>query len=131
MSTQAVDVTNQASAVVKEDQAKLCAEDSSARTTRARRFGLQLRVRYRVRGERTWRRGETENISSSGLLFRGEIFAEINTPLELCLTMPPVKSEGAAEMICRGTIVRSMRAVERHDLSTLAVRILHSRLVRP
>lgn len=131
MSTDAVDVTKRASAVIKEDPAKLCAEDLSARTTRPRRFGLQLPLRYRVRGERTWRRGETENISSSGVLFRGEIFAEMNTPLELCLTMPAVNSEGAAEMICRGTIVRSMRAVERHELSTLAVRILHSRLVRP
>jgi len=131
MATQLVAVPSQRSAVAKKERAELCAKDSSAQTNRARRFSLQLPLRYRVRGERAWRRGETENISSSGVLFRGEIFVEMNTALELCLTMPAVNFEGAAEMVCRGRIVRSVRAVERRDLSAFAVKILHSRLVRP
>src|SRR5581483_1087399 len=39
---------------------------------RAQRFNLHLPLRYRKLGEQSWRKGTTENISRSGLLFRGE-----------------------------------------------------------
>jgi len=39
---------------------------------RARRFNLQLPLRYRPLGEKSWRPGTTENISRSGLLFQAQ-----------------------------------------------------------
>ncbi|HUY12639.1 MAG TPA: PilZ domain-containing protein [Terriglobia bacterium] len=107
------------------------ARDKTAGISRAQRFPLQVPLRYRVRGERAWRRGETENISSSGVLFRGECFVDANTFVDLCLIMPVVNSDGAAEVVCRGVIVRSMPPMDTEDLPTLAVKILHFRLVRP
>src|SRR5579875_1319215 len=95
---------------------------------RAQRFPLQVPLRYRVRGERAWRRGETENISSTGVLFRGECFMDEDTSVDLCLIMPVVNSDGAAEVICRGAIVRSAPPMETEDLSEIAVKILHFRL---
>lgn len=75
MSSQIVVVTSRASAVDKQERAQVCADNSSLQTIRCRRFGRQLPLRHRVRGENTWRRGETENSGSSGVLFRGEIVA--------------------------------------------------------
>jgi len=98
-------------------------------TRGAQRFALQIRVRYRLGGEGGWRHGETENISSSGVLFRSHCAAEAGTPLELCLILPPLSSGAAAQVICRGVIVRSALA-DNNDLPALAVRILNFRLVR-
>ena len=41
-----------------------------------------------LNGESKWWKGSTENISLSGVLFRGEEFAEPNTPLEISLALP-------------------------------------------
>lgn len=105
--------------------------EKTADSVRAQRFALQVPLRYRTRGERAWRRGETENISSSGVLFRGENFVDANTSVDLCLVMPAVNSDGAAEVICRGFIVRSMPPKDTEALCILAVKISHFRLVRP
>ncbi|MGH9344415.1 MAG: PilZ domain-containing protein [Terriglobia bacterium] len=98
---------------------------------RARRFTLQVPLRYRVMGEDRWRRGETENVSSSGVLFAGEHFVPSNILVEICLRMPVVSSGGAAEVVCRCVIVRAARGREVDNPPTLAAKILHFRLVRP
>jgi hypothetical protein len=105
--------------------------ENTVGNVRAQRFVLQLPVRCRLSGEGTWWRGETENISSSGVLFRSELFADLDSSVELCLTMPAVNSDGTAEVICRGLIVRAMAAAGLRDHPRLAVKILHFRLVRP
>jgi PilZ domain len=96
----------------------------------ARRFALQIPVRYRFADDATWRHGETENISSSGVLFRGQSAAREGTQLELCLMLPVTKAEGGAEVICRGVIVRSTLPAGGRELPVLAARILHFRLAR-
>ncbi len=98
-------------------------------TRRAHRFALQIPVRYRLRGEEGWRHGETENISRSGVLFRSQSAAVTGTSLHLCLMLPALSSEPAAEMICRGVVARSVLPVN-GELAALAARILHFRLVR-
>ncbi len=98
---------------------------------RAKRFILQVPLRYRVTGEEKWRHGETENISSSGVLFRGDYFVTLNTLVEICLRMPVMSTEGAAEVVCRCVIVRAMHESKMDDLPSLAAKILHFRLVRP
>ena len=100
-----------------------------AETRRAHRFTLQMPVRYRLGGERGWRHGETENISSSGVLFRSQRAAEEGASLELCVILPVLNSGAAAQVICRGVVVRSV-IPENGDWPALAVRILHFRLAR-
>lgn len=95
----------------------------------ARRFPLRLPVRYRLHGEQTWRRGETENVSGSGILFRGQAAARTGTSLELSVALPALSAEEAPEMICRGVVVRSAGTTD-GKLPGLAMRILHSRLQR-
>jgi len=55
---------------------------------RARRFLIQTRLRYRVKLERTWREGKTENMSRSGLLFRTEFVVKPTTKIELSMVLP-------------------------------------------
>jgi|GEM_PF-6509643 len=97
---------------------------------RARRFYIQMSLRYRVRGESKWRAGVTENISSTGVLFRADRFAELETQIEMSLTLPADNSAGPAELICRGTIVRAEPPRNGAALATLASKILHYRFMR-
>src|SRR5450755_2038921 len=76
---------------------------------RARRFNLQLPLRYRPLGEKSWRPGTTENISRSGLLFQAEELLHPNAQLEITLVLPPeIAGLAATEVICRGEVVRSI-----------------------
>src|SRR5215475_8795394 len=70
---------------------------------RAPRFPLHLSVRYRRVGDRQWRRGETENISRSGVLIRGEDPLEIDATVELMVALA-VRSAAAisGEVQCSG-----------------------------
>ena len=100
--------------------------------TRAQRFGIQMHLRYRLEGESKWRKGITENISCSGVLFRGEGFAEPNTPLEMSLVLPDeIPGLRSAEVVCRGIVVRSERAKGAGAFPALASTISHYRIIRP
>ncbi len=98
---------------------------------RRKRFGIQIRLRYRLGGGSKWWKGTTENISRSEVEFRGEQFAEPNTPLEMSLVLP---SEGVgerpAEVFCKGTVVSSERPKEAGGIPTLTSTISQYRLVR-
>lgn len=50
---------------------------------RAERHKLQLPLRYRIEGQQDWSKGETLNLSESGVLFSSESLLEINTRLEI------------------------------------------------
>jgi PilZ domain len=103
--------------------------DEGRLTARAQRFAIRLPLRYRVQATNTWRRGDSVNISSSGVLFRCDTLADLNTPVELNLIMPAVKSEGAAEVICRGTIVRAIPSLKGDSRPALVVKISQYHLV--
>jgi CheY-like chemotaxis protein len=76
---------------------------------RARRFHLQIPLRYRPLGEESWRAGTTQNISRSGVLFQGQEFLHPNVQVEIKLVLPPeIAGIAATEVICRGEVVRSM-----------------------
>lgn len=105
---------------------------SVAEKGRARRFGLQIALRYRANGEGHWHRGFTRNISCSGVLFRGEVWTEPRTPLEISLSLPrEVMGARAAEVICRGMVTRSERLGSDSGGPLIATRISHYQLVRP
>ena len=92
---------------------------------RARRFNLQLPLRYRPLGEKSWRPGTTENISRSGLLFQAQELLLPNALLEISLVLPPeIAGLAATEVICRGEVVRSVEAQEQGVPPALAAKIL-------
>jgi len=98
---------------------------------RARRFLIQTRLRYRVKQERTWREGKTENMSRSGLLFRGEVLVKPTTQIEISMELPSgILRDGAAEVFCRGTVVRTVAPASAGGMPGLATTISHYRLIR-
>jgi signal transduction histidine kinase/FixJ family two-component response regulator len=95
---------------------------------RAKRFKLQLPLKYRPLGEDNWRAGTTENISRSGLLFRAEEMIPENIQIEINLVLPPeIAGLSAAEVVCRGEIVRTMDAESKAMSPALAAKILQYR----
>jgi PAS domain S-box-containing protein len=92
---------------------------------RAQRFNLQVPVRYRLEGEPLWRKGMTENISRSGLLFRVEKIVQPSTAVEISLVLPPeIAGLVSAEVTCRGEVVRTLEAESPGLSPALAARIL-------
>jgi PAS domain S-box-containing protein len=92
---------------------------------RARRFNLQLPLRYRPLGEKSWRPGTTENISRSGLLFQAQELLHPNAQLEISLVLPAeIAGLASTEVICRGEIVRSVEAHGQSVNPALAAKIL-------
>jgi CheY-like chemotaxis protein len=92
---------------------------------RAQRFKLQLPLKYRPIGEDSWRAGTTENISRSGLLFRAEEPLPTNIQLEINLVLPAeIAGLSAAEVVCRGEVVRSVEAEAPSMNPALAAKIL-------
>ena len=75
---------------------------------RSPRFPFALPVRYRVAGSESWLTGTTQNISSSGVLFAAEQRVEVNTPIELAITLPRVKPiEAPGEVRGSALVVRT------------------------
>lgn len=99
--------------------------------SRAQRFVIRMHLRYRLNGESKWRRGTVENISRSGVLFRGEGFAHPNTPLEMSFMLPhEIFGVRPAEVVCKGIVVRSIRPRSTSVLPALASTITHFRFIR-
>ena len=100
--------------------------------SRARRFGLQIPLRYRTDSQGGWHKGTTRNISRSGMLFHGDDWAAPRTPIELTLLLPRhLGVERAAEVLCRGMVTRSERRESAEGGPLMAIQISHYRLVRP
>ncbi len=92
---------------------------------RAQRFKLQLPLKYRPLGEQDWHSGTTENISRSGMLFRAEEFLSPNIQLEINLVLPrEIAGLSAAEVVCRGEIVRAVEGAEPSLSPAVAAKIL-------
>ena len=68
---------------------------------------MRLPVRYRPLGEPEWRAGSTANISGSGVLFRGDGSLDVDTPIEIAITLPRASPAlRAPEVRCQAQIVR-------------------------
>ena len=92
---------------------------------RAQRFALQLPLKYRRLGEQNWRVGTTENISRSGLLFRAEEALLPKVQLEINLVLPAeIAGLTAAEVVCRGEVVRMVESGSPSVTPALAAKIL-------
>jgi len=92
---------------------------------RAQRFRLNLPLKYRQLGHDDWHVGTTENISRSGVLFRAEEVVPTNVQLEINLVLPAeIAGLSAAEVVCRGEVVRTMEAESPSMSPALAAKIL-------
>ena len=82
-------------------------------TPRATRYDVSLPVWYRLEDESDWRGGTLENISESGLLFRGAVPAgssstpKVGSSVELRLDLPPRPGATIAHAHCRGALART------------------------
>ena len=84
-------------------------------------------MKYRPLGEQDWREATTENISRSGLLFQADEMISPNAQLEINLVLPvEIAGLTAAEVVCRGEVVRSQETGEK-TANTLAAKILQYR----
>ena len=93
--------------------------------TRAPRYPLRIPLRYRPAGDPEWREGRTENISRSGMLFRAEEMIPANAQLEINLVLPAeIAGLSAAEVVCRGEVVRSLEPEQPTMTPALAAKIL-------
>lgn len=98
---------------------------------RARRYEIGTAIRFRVRGEREWQEGLTENISVSGLLIRSGRALDPRTAIEMRFFLPvELDGECAAEVFCRGFVIRSSKCRIPAGTWTIAARIMHSRFLR-
>ncbi len=98
---------------------------------RAPRFSIAMPMRYRMREESEWRDGNIENISRSGVLFRGERFLEVAARVEITFVLPvSVRGEVPAKVICQGQIVRTARSTRAQSFPALAATILNYRFLR-
>jgi hypothetical protein len=98
---------------------------------RARRYEIGTAIRFRVRGEREWQEGLTENISVSGLLIRSARALDPRTAIEMRFFLPvELDGECAAEVFCRGFVIRSSKCRIPAGTFTIAAKIMHSRFLR-
>lgn len=102
----------------------------SRRKRRAQRFPLRIGLRFRHSTDSQWHEGTTENISSSGVLFRTDHGTALNAPVELKLILPPGNSrDGSPEVLCRGIVARIAASDSARSL-LLGTRFLNYRLMR-
>lgn len=73
---------------------------------RAPRFPLQLEVRYRPEGGRSWKHATTGNVSASGVLVCVPDPLKVNTRIEFRLALKRAPVSDAAEVSGRGRVVR-------------------------
>jgi PAS domain S-box-containing protein len=92
--------------------------------TRAKRFQIQLPLRYRRLGETAWHVGTTENISRSGLLFLADESLQPSSQVEINLVLPAeIAGLSGTEVVCRGEVVRIIES-QGNMSPALAARIL-------
>lgn len=90
----------------------------------ARRFTLQMSMRYRAMDDATWHDTQTENIGRTGVFFRDDRVLQIDTPVEMILSLPvEIGGEPGATTICRGRIIRIEDATSEHHRGGMAATI--------
>ena len=109
----------------------VAANERQTEIPRARRYEIATSIHYHVGGASIWREGILENISVSGVLLRTDQPVEVNTQIEMRFVLPvELIGERAAEVICRGIVVRSFPAVGPENTIKIAARIVNSRFLR-
>ena len=77
-------------------------------TPRARRLKLDVALRYRVNSTSTWFEGTIDNLSQTGLLFRGPQPLPVNALVEMVFEMPEeISGQKNRNVVCQGRVIRS------------------------
>jgi hypothetical protein len=77
-------------------------------TPRARRLKLDLALRYRVNSTSTWYEGTIENLSQTGILFKGPQQLPVNALIEMVFEMPEeISGQKNRSVLCQGRVIRS------------------------
>ncbi|HUO24483.1 MAG TPA: PilZ domain-containing protein [Candidatus Aquilonibacter sp.] len=75
---------------------------------RARRLKLDLPLRYRVNNTSTWYEGTIDNISQTGVLFRGPQPLPVNALIEMVFEMPEeISGRKNSNVLCQGRMIRT------------------------
>lgn len=100
---------------------------------RAPRYPLQLPLRYRPVGQTDWLMGRTEDISSSGVLFRAERLCDVDTPLEVSIVLAWAAAypDEKPRVECEGRVVRTVPAEAPQAQPAVAVAIARYALLPP
>jgi hypothetical protein len=82
-------------------------------TPRARRLKLDLPLRYRVNNTSSWYEGTIDNLSQTGLLFRGPQPLPVNALIEMVFEMPEeISGQKNRNVLCQGRVIRAKEAKE-------------------
>jgi hypothetical protein len=91
---------------------------------REARYALHGTLLYRPAGGMDWHKGSTENLSTTGVLFLGEIPIPVNTPIEMSITPPKGPDRRIPEgVFCWGTVVRTVPPNDTEAKPVLAAKI--------
>jgi len=100
-------------------------------TNRAPRYAIRVPLLYRAVGQADWIEGTTENISRTGVLFRGAASLAVDTPVELDLRLSVGVPPGAgSDVICEGRVVRTVLPGGDIELPAIAATIADYRFAR-
>jgi hypothetical protein len=76
---------------------------------------------YRCLGDDPWRRGRTENISRSGVLFQVAVLVlPASTRIEFIVKLPDLEPPGGSWVQCQGQVVRLCDAAAEGDCAMAA-----------
>jgi hypothetical protein len=76
-------------------------------TPRARRLKLELGLRYRVNSTGIWYEGKIDNLSQTGILFRGPQPLPVNALIEMVFEMPEeISGQKNRNVLCQGRVIR-------------------------
>lgn len=92
---------------------------------RARRIKLHSPLRYRVKNMGTWYEGTVENLSQSGVLFRGPNPIPNNALIEMVFEMPEeISGQRNSSVLCQARVIRAKEVQDSDAGFGLAASIL-------
>jgi hypothetical protein len=98
---------------------------------RAQRFPIRAIMHYRIVGENRWYVGTVENMSSTGVLFRGERVMDLNSSIEVTVNVPGSLAAGhSSKMVSRGKIVRVLPGIPDPECAVMAASLIRLRILR-
>jgi signal transduction histidine kinase len=101
----------------------------STAATRAKRFPWRFPLQYRASGTSEWRAGEIENISCSGVLFRGPQSLPQTVPVEMMVQLPPGIGGSGLSILGGGYVARTIEPASAGAGAGLAVALVEVRLM--
>ena len=92
------------------------------------RSTIQGPIIYRQTSGLIWHNGALENVSASGVLFRGEKALLIDTPIEMSFALPPASgAKCGTQIFCWGKVARCAAPAGSDERAVLAARVLRYR----